>query len=238
VRGGPDRDRDRSRIVTAVRPEGDLDVLDWTDRVLDLHVGAVAHGGHCVARVPVDDGRERVVFVRHALPGERVHAVVTDDRGGAFCRADAIAVLEPAPGRVEPPYVCRVPALRSGITHPVDDVLIVTHERCGRGHPCGCRQPVRTCVPGPASFGLEVVARLIRRVVVIELRKRGNAEGMASRRPQLDAGRGPHAGIDRRVPRRPSRTARPTTSPPAARTSTARPTASTSPTSNARGTST
>jgi len=89
--------------VTAVRPEGDLDVLDWTDRVLDLHVGAVAHGGHCVARVPVDDGRERVVFVRHALPGERVHAVVTDDRGGAFCRADAIAVLEPAPGRVEPP---------------------------------------------------------------------------------------------------------------------------------------
>ena len=89
--------------MTAVRPEGDLDVLDWTDRVLDLHVGAVAHGGHCVARVPVDDGRERVVFVRHALPGERVHAVVTDDRGGAFCRADAIAVLEPAPGRVEPP---------------------------------------------------------------------------------------------------------------------------------------
>jgi len=89
--------------VTAVRPGGDPDVLDWTDRVLDLHVGAVAHGGHCVARVPVDDGRERVVFVRHALPGERVHAVVTDDRGGAFCRADAIAVLEPAPGRVEPP---------------------------------------------------------------------------------------------------------------------------------------
>ena len=77
--------------------------LDWTDRVLDLRVGAVAHGGHCVARVRVDDGRERVVFVRHALPGERVHAVVTDDGGGAFCRADTIAVLEPAPGRVEPP---------------------------------------------------------------------------------------------------------------------------------------
>jgi tRNA/tmRNA/rRNA uracil-C5-methylase (TrmA/RlmC/RlmD family) len=79
------------------------DALDWTDRVLDLRVGAVAHGGHCVARVPVADGRERVVFVRHALPGERVHAVVTDDGGGAFCRADTIAVLEPAPGRVEPP---------------------------------------------------------------------------------------------------------------------------------------
>ncbi len=79
------------------------DTLDWTDRVLDLDVGAVAHGGHCVARVRVDDGRERVVFVRHALPGERVRAVVTEDGGGAFCRADAIAVLDPAPGRVEPP---------------------------------------------------------------------------------------------------------------------------------------
>ncbi len=77
--------------------------LDWTDRVLDLNVGAVAHGGHCVARVPVDGGPGRVVFVRHALPGERVRAVVTDDGGGAFCRADAISVLQPAPGRVEPP---------------------------------------------------------------------------------------------------------------------------------------
>jgi tRNA/tmRNA/rRNA uracil-C5-methylase (TrmA/RlmC/RlmD family) len=71
---------------------------DWTDRVLDLDVGAVAHGGHCVAR-----SEGRVVFVRHALPGERVRAVVTDDGGGSFCRADAIAVLTPAPGRVEPP---------------------------------------------------------------------------------------------------------------------------------------
>jgi tRNA/tmRNA/rRNA uracil-C5-methylase (TrmA/RlmC/RlmD family) len=70
--------------------------LDWTDRVFDLDVGAVAHGGHCVARV-----EGRVVFVRHALPGERVRAVVTDDGGGAFCRADAIAVLVPAAGRVE-----------------------------------------------------------------------------------------------------------------------------------------
>ena len=77
--------------------------LDWTDRVLDLDVGAVAHGGHCVARVPADGGPGRVVFVRHALPGERVRAVVTEDGGGAFCRADAIAVLVAAPGRVEPP---------------------------------------------------------------------------------------------------------------------------------------
>ncbi|MGI5130896.1 class I SAM-dependent RNA methyltransferase [Pseudonocardia sp. CA-107938] len=72
-------------------------MTDWTDRVLDLQVGPVAHGGHCVAR---HDGR--VVFVRHALPGERVHAVVTEDGGGAFCRADTVSVLTAAPQRVEP----------------------------------------------------------------------------------------------------------------------------------------
>jgi tRNA/tmRNA/rRNA uracil-C5-methylase (TrmA/RlmC/RlmD family) len=57
----------------------------------------VAHGGHCVARL---DGR--VVFVRHALPGERVRAVVTERRGG-YLRADAVRVLTPSPDRVEPP---------------------------------------------------------------------------------------------------------------------------------------
>jgi len=72
--------------------------VDWTDRVLELHVEAVAHGGHCVAR---HDGR--VVFVRHALPGERVRAVVDEDTGGGFCRADAVAVLAASPDRVAAP---------------------------------------------------------------------------------------------------------------------------------------
>ncbi|ALE84185.1 class I SAM-dependent RNA methyltransferase [Pseudonocardia sp. HH130629-09] len=67
--------------------------------MLELRVGPVAHGGHCVAR---DGDGGRVVFVRHALPGELVRAVVTDDPGGAFCRADAVAVLEASPDRVEP----------------------------------------------------------------------------------------------------------------------------------------
>ncbi|MFC4949685.1 class I SAM-dependent RNA methyltransferase [Pseudonocardia sp. GCM10023141] len=80
--------------------------VDWTDRILELEVGPVAHGGHCVARAhPEDDpsGPGRVVFVRHALPGERVRAVVTEDGGGAFCRADAVAVLTPSPQRVSAP---------------------------------------------------------------------------------------------------------------------------------------
>jgi tRNA/tmRNA/rRNA uracil-C5-methylase (TrmA/RlmC/RlmD family) len=70
----------------------------WTDRILDLDVGPIAHGGHCVAR---HEGR--VVFVRHALPGERVRAVVDEDSGGSFCRADAVAVLTPSPDRVPAP---------------------------------------------------------------------------------------------------------------------------------------
>ncbi|MCL2091021.1 MAG: TRAM domain-containing protein [Micrococcales bacterium] len=62
--------------------------------VVELTVGAPAHGGHCVARL---DGR--VVFVRHALPGERVQVQVTST-GARFWRADAVQVLEPSPDRV------------------------------------------------------------------------------------------------------------------------------------------
>jgi tRNA/tmRNA/rRNA uracil-C5-methylase (TrmA/RlmC/RlmD family) len=66
--------------------------------LLSLDVGALAHGGACLART--DDGR--VVFVRHALPGERVVAVVTEQRR-QFLRADAVEVLGASPDRVAPP---------------------------------------------------------------------------------------------------------------------------------------
>jgi tRNA/tmRNA/rRNA uracil-C5-methylase (TrmA/RlmC/RlmD family) len=62
-------------------------------------VGPVAHGGHCVAR---HEGR--VVFVRHALPGERVRVVVTEGKGtSSYWRADAVEVLDASPDRVPPP---------------------------------------------------------------------------------------------------------------------------------------
>lgn len=61
-----------------------------------VRVGAVAHGGHCVARL--DDGR--VAFVRHTLPGELVRLHITGQGGGGrYVRADAVEVIEPAPGR-------------------------------------------------------------------------------------------------------------------------------------------
>lgn len=88
---------DDARPGVPVTAEAGPSADSWVDRMLDVEVGAVAHGGHCVAR---HEGR--VVFVRHALPGERVHAVVTEDGGGSFCRADAVTVLREAPGRVEP----------------------------------------------------------------------------------------------------------------------------------------
>lgn len=64
--------------------------------VVELEVGPVAHGGHCVAR---HEGR--VVFVRHTLPGERVRARLTDAGETAkFWRADAVEVLDASPDRV------------------------------------------------------------------------------------------------------------------------------------------
>lgn len=68
--------------------------------LLELNVGSPAHGGHFVAR---HEGR--VVFVRHALPGERVLARVTDGAGDAgFWRADTVQVLEPSEHRVAHPW--------------------------------------------------------------------------------------------------------------------------------------
>lgn len=76
----------------------------WLGRRFEVTVGPVAHGGHCVAR---HEGR--VIFVRHALPGERVIVSVTEDRAESFCRGDAIAVLTASPDRVEPSCPVAVP---------------------------------------------------------------------------------------------------------------------------------
>lgn len=63
----------------------------------EVRLGPPGHGGFCVGR---HEGR--VVFVRHGLPGELVRARVTEDRGGSYCRADAVEILEASPDRVPP----------------------------------------------------------------------------------------------------------------------------------------
>ncbi|MET1087215.1 MAG: TRAM domain-containing protein [Arthrobacter sp.] len=93
-----------------------------------LDVGPVAHGGHCVAR---HEGR--VIFVRHAIPGEKVRARLTDaDDKAKFWRADVVDVLEASPDRVD------------HFWHPAD-----SRRAWGHGHP-----PV-----GGAEYGHITLAR-------------------------------------------------------------------------------
>lgn len=65
--------------------------------MVEVRTGAIAHGGHVVAR---HEGQ--VIFVRHALPDEMVSLTITED-SGRFLRADAVEVIEASPHRVQPP---------------------------------------------------------------------------------------------------------------------------------------
>jgi tRNA/tmRNA/rRNA uracil-C5-methylase (TrmA/RlmC/RlmD family) len=64
----------------------------------DIAVTGIAAGGEGVGRL--EDGR--AVFVRGALPGERVQVAVTEERN-RFARAQIVEVLEAAPQRMTPP---------------------------------------------------------------------------------------------------------------------------------------
>jgi tRNA/tmRNA/rRNA uracil-C5-methylase (TrmA/RlmC/RlmD family) len=73
-------------------------------QVVEVTAGDVAHGGWCVAR-PADGP---VVFVRHALPGERVLARITEVTT-RLARAEAVQILAASPDRVTPPCRHAVP---------------------------------------------------------------------------------------------------------------------------------
>lgn len=131
-----------SAVVTSPGQDGVPDLVE-------LEVGPVAHGGHCVARL---DGR--VVFVRHALPGERVLARLTDASSQArFWRADAVEVLGPASAD-------RVAA------------------RCPVSGPGGCGgcdwQHVSTA--GQRALKAQVVAEQLRRLAGVDVDRLGGVE--------------------------------------------------------------
>lgn len=65
--------------------------------MVEVRTGAIAHGGHVVAR---HEGQ--VIFVRHALPDEKVRVEITED-SGRFLRGDAVEVIEASPHRVPAP---------------------------------------------------------------------------------------------------------------------------------------
>jgi tRNA/tmRNA/rRNA uracil-C5-methylase (TrmA/RlmC/RlmD family) len=107
---------------------------------IELVAGEVAHGGWCVARL---DGSGPVVFIRHTLPGERVRARITEVTS-RFARADAVQILIPAPGRVEPP--------------------------CPYAHPGGCGgcDWQHASLPTQRELKAAVVAQQLRRIASIE----------------------------------------------------------------------
>jgi tRNA/tmRNA/rRNA uracil-C5-methylase (TrmA/RlmC/RlmD family) len=109
---------------------------------LEARAGPVAHGGHVVARVPAGD-RDVVVFVRHALPGERVVVEVTEV-GRSFLRADAVEVLEASPDRVPAP--------------------------CPLAHPGGCGgcDFQHVALPAQRRLKADVVAEQLRRLAGVE----------------------------------------------------------------------
>ena len=78
------------RRATQVQPR------EGVGEILQLTVGEPAHGGACVAR----DDCGRVVFVRHAAPGEIVRARVTAVQK-KLAWADAVEVVEASDDRVE-----------------------------------------------------------------------------------------------------------------------------------------
>jgi len=143
--------------------------------LLTLEIGPVAHGGHCVAR---HEGR--VVFVRHALPGETVRAALTDAGDAkAFWRADAVEIVDPSPDRVESVWPAAGPG---GV---------------------GGGELAHVSLPAQRRWKSDVVAEQLRRLahlepeVVVEAAP-GETDGLGWRtRIELVAGRDGRAGMHR-----------------------------------------
>jgi len=124
--------------------------------LLELSVGEAVHGGWCVART--DPGPAQpdasaptagparpgpVIFVRHALPGERVRAVITQTTS-RFARADATAILDASADRVRP--------------------------LCSHAHPGGCGgcDWQHASLPAQRLLKAAVVRQQLRRIASIE----------------------------------------------------------------------
>lgn len=75
--------------------EEEIDAPPDLPSELTLTAGPPANGGSCVAR---HEGR--VVFVRYALPGEKVRVRVVADHG-SYWHADVVEVIEPSSDRVD-----------------------------------------------------------------------------------------------------------------------------------------
>lgn len=68
-------------------------------KTIELELTGMAHGGRALGR---HEGR--IIFVSYAIPGERVRAHITEDKG-RFANAETVEVLEASPDRATP--VCK-----------------------------------------------------------------------------------------------------------------------------------
>ena len=118
----------------------DVELAYEVGQTVEVTAIDVAQGGWCVAR---PEGLP-VLFVRHALPGERVLARVTEVTS-RFARADAIEVREASPDRVEAP--------------------------CPNAHPGGCGgcDWQHASLPAQRALKAAVIAQQLRRVAGLEL---------------------------------------------------------------------
>ena len=64
---------------------------------IEVDIGPIANGGHFVAR-----HNGQVIFVRHAIEGERALVEITSITS-KLARGDAISILKKSPDRVENP---------------------------------------------------------------------------------------------------------------------------------------
>jgi tRNA/tmRNA/rRNA uracil-C5-methylase (TrmA/RlmC/RlmD family) len=118
----------------------DVELTYAVGQTIEVTAVDVAQGGWCVAR---PEGLP-VLFVRHALPGERVLARVTEVTS-RFARAEAIEVREASADRVEPP--------------------------CPNAHPGGCGgcDWQHASLPAQRALKAAVIAQQLRRVAGLEL---------------------------------------------------------------------
>jgi tRNA/tmRNA/rRNA uracil-C5-methylase (TrmA/RlmC/RlmD family) len=123
-------------------------------QAVEVTVTDVAQGGWCVAR---PEGLP-VIFVRHALPGERVIAQVTEVTS-RFARADATEVLQASADRVEPP--------------------------CPNAHPGGCGgcDWQHASLPAQRALKAAVIAQQLRRVAGLDLDREITVEPLPGDEP-------------------------------------------------------
>jgi tRNA/tmRNA/rRNA uracil-C5-methylase (TrmA/RlmC/RlmD family) len=69
---------------------------------LTVDIEKIAHGGHFIARHESENGKKAVIFVRHAIPGEKAEIEITSTSTN-FIRADVVKVISSSPDRVQAP---------------------------------------------------------------------------------------------------------------------------------------